>query len=159
VPFRLRSGKALCHPRQEIVITFKQPPRIPAGLSGGAQPDRLHIGIALHAGRLSFDLNANGPGDPRVVDPVTLATDLKPGKLHEYGEVLKSIFDADPILSVRGDMAVDCWRIIDSVLDAWRRNEVALQEYPAGSTGPDGWPLAGVSPAASPVSDDQRLAA
>jgi glucose-6-phosphate 1-dehydrogenase len=72
VPFRLRAGKALTNPRQEVVITFKKPPPIPAGFTGGEQPDRLHIGIALEAGRLSIDLNVNGPGDPREIDPVTL---------------------------------------------------------------------------------------
>ena len=151
VPFRLRSGKALSNPRQEIVITFKPPSHIPAGFIGGERPDRLHIGIALDAGRVSVDLNVNGPGDPRVIDPATLAADLGPGELHEYGEVLKSIFVASPILSVRGDMAVDGWRIVDRVLDAWRDDEVPLQEYPAGSTGPDGWPLSGKSPTSIPV--------
>ncbi|TCC53487.1 glucose-6-phosphate dehydrogenase [Kribbella capetownensis] len=150
VPFRLRSGKALSHPRQEVVITFKNPRHIPIGFTGAEQPDRLHIGIALDAGKMSIDLNVNGPGDPKVIDPVTLGTDLGPGKLHEYGEVLKSTFDADPILSVRGDMAVDCWRIIEPVLSAWRNNDVPLQEYPAGSSGPDGWPLPGKAPAPGP---------
>jgi glucose-6-phosphate 1-dehydrogenase len=46
-------------------------------------------------------------------------------------------------------MAVDCWRIIDPVLEAWRRDQVPLQEYAAGSTGPDDWPLSGESPGAS----------
>jgi glucose-6-phosphate 1-dehydrogenase len=146
VPFRLRSGKAIANPRTEVVITFKKPRHIPAGFVGGEQPDRLHIGIALDAGRLSLDLNVNGPADPTVIDPVTLGTDLGPGDLPEYGQVLKSIFDANPILSVRGDMAVDCWRIIEPVLRAWKDDQVPLQEYPAGSHGPEGWPLSGVSP-------------
>jgi glucose-6-phosphate 1-dehydrogenase len=151
VPFRLRSGKAVGNPRQEIVITFKPSPHVPAGFSGGERPDRLHIGIALDAGRVSVDVNVNGPGDPRVIDPATLVTDVGPGELHEYGEVLKSIFEADPILSVRGDMAVDCWRIVDRVLDAWRDGRVPLQEYPAGSAGPNGWPLSGASVISMPV--------
>lgn len=155
VPFRLRSGKALGNPRQEIVVTFKKPQRIPAGFSGTDQPDRLHISIALDAGGVTLDLNVNGPGDPGVIDPVTFGTDLGPGELHEYGEVLKQVLANNPILSVRGDMAVDCWRVVDSVLTAWRRGDVPLQEYPAGSTGPDGWPLSGVSPT-SPVASAAR---
>ena len=159
VPFRLRSGKAVGHPRQEVAITFKKPPHIPDGFTGGDQPDRLHIGIALEAGRLSVDFNANGPGDPRALDPVTLETNLGPGELPEYGEVLKYVFDADPILSVRGDMAVDGWRIIEPVLHAWRRDEVPLQEYRAGSAGPRGWPLSGASPASPSAPAHQPLAA
>jgi hypothetical protein len=56
-------------------------------------------------------------------------------------------------------MAVDCWRIVDRVLDAWRNDEVPLQEYPAGSTGPDAWPLSGVSPTSPSVPARQPVAA
>jgi glucose-6-phosphate 1-dehydrogenase len=159
VPFRLRSGKALSNPRQEVVVTFKRAPHIPTGFTGGDHPDRLHIGIALDAGHVTLDLNVNGPGDPREIDPVTIDTGFAPGALREYGEVLKSILAGDPILSVRGDMAVESWRIIEPVLEAWRDDRVPLEEYPAGSTGPDGWPLSGVPPAPSPVATRKRVTA
>jgi glucose-6-phosphate 1-dehydrogenase len=35
-------------------------------------------------------------------------------------------------------MAVECWRIVEPVLEAWRNDEVPLEEYQAGSSGPDG---------------------
>jgi glucose-6-phosphate 1-dehydrogenase len=89
---------------------------------------------------------------------VTVGSDLGPGELREYGQVLRSIIDANPILSVRGDMAVECWRIIEPVLEAWRDDRVPLEEYPAGSTGPDGWPLSGLSQASS-VATPQRVVA
>jgi glucose-6-phosphate 1-dehydrogenase len=146
VPFRLRSGKALSNPRQEVVVAFKRPSHVPTGFIGGEEPDRLHLGIALDAGRVALDLNVNGPGDPRELDPLTFDTGLAPGELREYGEVLRSIFAGDQILSVRGDMAVETWRIIEPLLEAWRDDRVPLEEYAAGSTGPHGWPLPGVSP-------------
>jgi glucose-6-phosphate 1-dehydrogenase len=159
VPFRLRSGKALGNPRQEVVVTFKRVPHLPTGLTGGDHPGRLHIGIALDAGRVTLDLNVTGPGDPREIHPVTVGTGVAPRELREYGEVLRSIFAGDPIPSVRGDMAVETWRIIEPVLEAWRDDRVPLEEYPAGSTGPDGSPLSGVSPAASSVTTPHRVAA
>jgi glucose-6-phosphate 1-dehydrogenase len=142
VPFRLRSGKALGDPRKEVVINFKRPQRVPDGLTGCDQPNRLRIGI-FRAGpdRLCLDFNISGPGDPSVIDPVTLEADFGRGQLFEYGEVLKGVLEGDPTLSVRGDMAVDCWRIIEPVQRAWRDGAVPLEEYPAGSGGPDGWPL------------------
>jgi glucose-6-phosphate 1-dehydrogenase len=143
VPFRVRSGKAVGHPRREVVITFKPPPLIPGGLTGADRPDRLRFGIGPNVGHLSLDLNINGPGDPTVIDPATLETELGAGELPEYGEVLKGILDGDPTLSVRGDVAVDCWRIVGPVVEAWRDGQVPLQEYQAGSAGPDGWPLPG----------------
>jgi glucose-6-phosphate 1-dehydrogenase len=145
VPFRLRSGKALGgNTRQEVVVTFKQAQHLPTGFTGGDEPDRLHIGIDLDAGRVTLDLNVSSPGDPREIDRVTADAGVAPGELREYGSVLKSIFAGDPILSVRGDMAVEAWRILEPVLEAWRDGRVPLEEYPAGSTGPDGWPLSGV---------------
>jgi glucose-6-phosphate 1-dehydrogenase len=133
VPFRLRSGKALASRRKEAVVTFKPPQRVPAGLTGPDRPDCLRI--ALSPDRLELDLNINGPGDPFVLDPVTLGSDFGPGDLPPYGEVLRGVLDDDPTLSVRGDSAETCWRIVEPVLAAWRQGKVPLQEYPAGSNG------------------------
>ena len=134
VPFRLRTGKALAGKRKEAVITFKQPPRVPTGLTGYDQPDRLRIGFGPD--RLGLDVNINGPGHPLDLDQVHMTADFGPGDLPPYGEVLRGAFDGDPTLSVRGDTAEDCWRIVAPVLEAWRSGSVPLQEYPAGSAGP-----------------------
>jgi glucose-6-phosphate 1-dehydrogenase len=144
VPFRLRSGKALGSPRTEVSVNFKPAQRVPTGLTGPDRPDRLRMGISLGPNRLGFDLNISGPGDPFAIDAVTLEGDFGQGQLPPYGEVLKGILEGDPPLSVRGDMAVDCWRIIEPVQKAWRQDEVPLQEYEAGSAGPDGWPEHGL---------------
>jgi glucose-6-phosphate 1-dehydrogenase len=98
----------------------------------------------LDSGRLGLDLNVSGPGDPFEIDRATLEADLGAGELPPYGEVLKGILQGDRPLSVRGDMAVDCWRIIEPVQKAWRDDQVPLQEYQAGSTGPEGWPPYGL---------------
>jgi glucose-6-phosphate 1-dehydrogenase len=141
VPFRLRSGKAIGRPRKEVVITFRAPQLIPAGLTGSDRPDRLHIGIGPSPNRLRLDIDISGPGDPFGLDPATLDAEFGAGELPEYGEVLKGVLEGDPTLSVRGDMAVDCWRIVEPVQRAWRSDQVPLQEYAAGSAGPAGWPL------------------
>ena len=140
VPFRLRSGKALGNPRKEAVINFKNPEWVPAGFSGPETRNRLRIGLGFGADTLRFDLTVNGPGNPNELDPVTLEAELGAGYLSEYGEVLNGVLDGDPTLSVRGDAAVECWRIIAPVREAWREGLVPLDEYPAGSAGPDGWP-------------------
>jgi glucose-6-phosphate 1-dehydrogenase len=145
VPFRVRSGKALSDTRKEAVVTFKRPQRIPDGLTGPEQPDRLRIGFGPD--RLRIDLNVNGPADPFVLDQVTLEADFGPGDLPPYGEVLRGILNDDPTLSVRGDTAQECWRIVEPVLTAWRRDDVPLLEYPAGSGGPPDSLLAGPEPA------------
>ena len=106
-------------------------------LSGYDRPDRLRIGF--EPDQLRLDFNINGPGDPSVLEPATISAAFGRGDLPPYGQVLRGVFEGDPALSVRGDTAVECWRIVEPVLHAWRGNEVPLQEYPAGSAGPDGW--------------------
>lgn len=138
VPFRLRSGKALSAARKEAVVTFRPAPRVPDGLAGWERPDRLRVSFGPD--RMSLDLNINGQDDPFVIEPVTLAADFGPGELSPYGEVLSGVLDGDPTLSVRGDTAEDCWRIVAPVLQAWREDAVPLEDYPAGSPGPKGWP-------------------
>ncbi|WP_436528924.1 glucose-6-phosphate dehydrogenase [Actinoplanes sp. HUAS TT8] len=135
VPFRLRSGKAVANSRKEAVITFKEPQRLPDGLSGPDGPNRLRIGFGPD--RLELDFTINGPGDPFVLDPITLRADFGPGDLPPYGEVLRGVFDDEPLLSVRGDVAEQCWRIVEPVTKAWHDGEVPIVEYPAGSDGPE----------------------
>ena len=73
------------------------------------------------------------------IDRIGLTADFNPGRLPAYGEVLAGVFNADPTLSVRGDTAEECWRIVDPVLAAWAVGAVPLEEYPAGSNGPPAW--------------------
>ena len=138
VPFRLRAAKALRSLRKEAVITFKHPPRMPTGLTGYTQPDRLRIGF--DPDWLCLDMNINGKGDPSVIESITLNATFGPGELPPYGEVLARVLEGDPTLSVRGDAAVECWRIVEPVLEAWRNDLVPLEEYCAGSVASDSWP-------------------
>ncbi len=137
VPFVLRSGKALSENRKNIVVTFKPVPALPSGLRGQAQPDRMVIDLKQH--RVALDLTMNGSADPFVLEQAQLEAELRGADLTPYGEVLRGILANDPTLSVRGDVAERCWRIVEPVLEAWREDRVPLDEYPAGSTGPSSW--------------------
>ena len=134
VPFRLRAGKALRRLNKHVVITFKEPRWVPEGLHGYEHPDRVQVGLDPEMLRLDF--NVNGPADPHTVDRVGMEASFPPGDLPPYGQVLAGVLASDPTLSVRGDQAVQTWRIMEPVLQAWRDNEVPLEEYSAGSHGP-----------------------
>ena len=69
-----------------------------------------------------------------------LHAEFGPGALLAYGEVIADLLDGDPSLSVRGDTAEECWRIVDPVIAAWRRSDVPIDDYEAGSEGPASWP-------------------
>ncbi|MFF1572345.1 glucose-6-phosphate dehydrogenase [Leifsonia sp. NPDC058292] len=141
VPFTLRSGKALGERHREIVVTFKPAQHIPTGLKGASEPTKLRIMLAPD--EMSLELNINGPGDPFEIERAELSVDFGPGQLLAYGEVLEGILDGDPSLSVRGDTAEECWRIVAPVVTAWAKDEVPLQTYRAGSSGPASWKALG----------------
>jgi glucose-6-phosphate 1-dehydrogenase len=140
VPFRLRSGKAIEDRRKEVILTFRPLPHLPTGLHGNPLPDQLRL--VMQPDHVSLEMNMNGPDDPFQLDRVALTADLNPGRLPAYGEVLAGLLDGDPLLSVRGDTAEECWRIVDPVLRAWRSNSVPMDSYPAGSSGPQTWTTA-----------------
>ena len=137
VPIVLRSGKALDATRKDIVVTFKPVPHLPTGFTSAPSPTLLRI--ALDPNGIQLDINVNGEGDPFTLETVSLETDLGAGQLDAYGEVLAGILTGDPSISVRADVAEECWRIITPILEAWKKGAVPLDEYPAGSTGPAHW--------------------
>ena len=73
------------------------------------------------------------------LEQTTLGTELSESPIRPYGEILDGILSGDPLLSVRGDIAEECWRILTPVLDSWASGEVPLDEYTAGSYGPTAW--------------------
>ena len=137
VPFVLRSGKAIGDPRQEIVFTFRDVPHLPTGFDGPNRQAQLRIGIKPAV--MSLDLVTNGFADPFDLECDTLEAEFPASELSAYGEVLAELLEGDPTLSVRGDIAEECWRIVAPVLAAWRKDKVPLDTYPAGSRGPRSW--------------------
>jgi glucose-6-phosphate 1-dehydrogenase len=140
VPITIRSGKAVGEVRKEIVVTFKPVPYLPEGFSGIDSPTRLRIGLGPET--LKLEIDVNGPGNPFQLDRVALGTALSSSRVLPYGEVISSVLEGDLTLSVRGDAAEECWRIVDPILAAWAEDRVPLEEYPAGTEGPAAWPIA-----------------
>ncbi|WP_298887206.1 glucose-6-phosphate dehydrogenase [uncultured Serinicoccus sp.] len=137
VPFRLRSGKALGTASKQVVVTFRAPAHVPDGLTDTPAPDRLVL--ELKPGSVSLDLSMNAEGDPFELEQKELSAELGKARMLPYGEILGAILDGNPLLTIRGDEAEELWRIVEPVLDAWQADEVPLEEYAAGSPGPDGW--------------------
>ncbi len=140
VPFTLRSGKALGDAQMRIDLHFRPVRHLPRGFTGDEEGGLLRFWLGPD--RMECVLNVNGEGDPFRLHRATLAAELGSGAERSYTEVLGAILDGDATLSVRGDAAVECWRIIAPVQEAWRAGAVPLQEYAAGSHGPADWPEA-----------------
>ncbi|MCU1546151.1 MAG: glucose-6-phosphate dehydrogenase [Homoserinimonas sp.] len=137
VPFVLRSGKALGEPRTDITVTFKEVPHLPKGLKGRERPARLRL--SLTSDDVELDVTMNGAGNPLELDRVTFTADSGRSELEPYGQVLAGVLSANPTFSVRSDIVEECWRIIEPVREAWDTDAVPLDEYPAGTRGPEGW--------------------
>lgn len=135
VPFRLRSGKALGANRSEVSLTLRPVDEPTAGFSGEARGGG-RLTFALGPDELRLDVNVTGGPNPFELRRETLTAELGDGQLLAYSEVLADILDGDVTLSVRADAAEECWRIVESVRDAWARGDVPLEEYAAGSGGP-----------------------
>ncbi|PWC06642.1 glucose-6-phosphate dehydrogenase [Mycetocola zhujimingii] len=138
VPFVLRSGKAIGNPRAEAAVHFRASTP-PAGFRGASADTGTVLRMSLENGDVDLDLFVNGADDAAELRRVTL--EARPGEpeLDAYAQVLAGILQNDTLLSVRGDIAEQCWRIVTPVLNAWQAGEAPLEEYPAGSSGPDGW--------------------
>lgn len=137
VPFRLRSGKALGDGFRGIILQYRPIIHPVNGFHNKPEPNVLAIGIAPET--LSLSVTTNAAGDRWDLEQTVLHSELGQSPVRPYGEILDLILLGDPLLSVRGDMAEECWRILGPVIDAWRDGKVPLDEYRAGSTGPQNW--------------------
>jgi glucose-6-phosphate 1-dehydrogenase len=137
VPITLRSGKSIGSARKAIIVSFRDVRHVPHGLTGQDTPDQLVLNLEPH--QLELHLTTNTAGDSLGLQQSTLAADLLESVLTPYAEVLAGILDGDPTLTVRGDAAEECWRIVDGYQKAWAAEQVPMETYPAGSDGPEGW--------------------
>ncbi|MGV9344089.1 glucose-6-phosphate dehydrogenase [Streptomyces spiralis] len=131
--FRLRSGKALGQDRKEVAVRFRSVPHLPFGHEGAALPNVLRFGLEPEG--MTLDMTGIG-SRAQALTPLSLTARMEPPALPAYGRLLLDVMRGDPALSIRGDEAEQAWRVLTPVLDAWERDLVPLQEYPAGSDGP-----------------------
>jgi glucose-6-phosphate 1-dehydrogenase len=134
VPFRLRSGKALGDDRKHIEIHFRPVPH-QAFRVEQPHPGLLRLNFAPDG--IALELNLNGEGDPFQLEHRTLDIDLPRRELSAYGLLLKEMLAGNRTLSISDVEAEESWRIVEPILAAWASGEVPLQDYPAGSDGPD----------------------
>jgi glucose-6-phosphate 1-dehydrogenase len=130
--FRLRAAKALGRDRKEVTIRFRDVPHLP--LPAEVPPNVLRFG--LEPDNLQLELSGVG-AQHGIPEQLTLSAELGEPDLPAYGQLLLNVLNQDASLSIRGDEAEESWRILTPVLDAWAKGLVPLQEYPAGSAGPE----------------------
>jgi glucose-6-phosphate 1-dehydrogenase len=134
--FTLRAGKALRERRKGVGVRFRRPGNpSPTSVAGQAVTGRLWIGID-GPNELSLTLVGLAPGPTSRVQPLTLVSPPPVAALPPYANVLLDILRGGDDLSVRGDVAEEAWRVIDPIVNGWRREKPPLETYPADSDGP-----------------------
>lgn len=134
VPFVLRTGKALGRDLGEVAVHFR-----PSAHSAFGQPEasrRNVLRLLKWPDRVVLDVNVGGAADPFEPEQIELGTVLGAQSPSAYGHLLLDALEGDPSLFVHAEEAEESWRIVEPIIEAWKKAEVPLQEYPAGSYGP-----------------------
>ncbi|HUG41844.1 MAG TPA: glucose-6-phosphate dehydrogenase [Longimicrobiales bacterium] len=137
VPFYIRAGKRLATTATEVLVEFKQPPRLFFARSDTDLPHPNHLLFRLKPGeRVSVSVQIKRPGEELHSRPVDLVYDYderREGRREEaYARLLDSALDGDQRLFARADGVEEAWRIVAPALDS--RPPVIV--YPSGSWGP-----------------------
>ena len=134
--FRLRSGKALKADRKEVAVWFRPVPHLPFGQTAEPPPNVLRFGLDPE----SMSLSLTGVGSSgHTLAPITMTTQMQGPDLPVYGQLLLEILNGNAALSIRGDEAEEAWRVFAPIMSAWSDERVPLEEYPAGTLGPENW--------------------
>ncbi len=136
VPFvlQLGQGDGGCPPGHPGDV---QAGAAPAHRISPASPGHPQLRLSLETPRLDLDLVINGEGNPFELERVALSTQMHGRRADRLRRgAPPGSLEGDPVLSVRGDVAEQCWRIVEPVLHAWEADRVPLETYPAGSTWP-----------------------
>lgn len=86
-----------------------------------------------------LEANVSDHGYNHNLQRVNLRTELVPSQLTAYGRVVRAILDLSEAAEVPADAPGRTWEIVEPVLAAFENDDVLLEEYPAGSEGPEGW--------------------
>ncbi len=135
VPFYLRTGKALAETTLEVVIEFKQPPRMLFAESQAGAPNILRFRLGKKDG-VDIELLAKSPGDSLSTQPVQLNVEFSAalGERQEaYERLLRAAMSGDHMRFTRIDSVLETWRILENVISG----EPALFPYFVGSWGPE----------------------
>ncbi|MCF2572647.1 glucose-6-phosphate dehydrogenase [Brevibacterium sp. UCMA 11754] len=125
--FRLRTGKAIARARKGIEILFR-----PVGAA--QQGARLWVGLD---GPFDVELALNTSSSRDRQATMSLIGDQPRPAFSPYGHVLKNVLEGESDLSAGPEESTLAWQILTPVLKAWEAGSVPMEDYRAGSLGPD----------------------
>jgi len=141
VPFFLRSGKRLPKRASEIDIVFKRPPYelFRERRASRPSPNVLRLRIQPEE-RISLSFEAKAPGQQFHIEEVRMdfsyTTSFGRESPEAYERLLLDALHGDSTLFARDDEVTLSWKIVDSLLQAWKDAGTKPFSYPAGTWGP-----------------------
>ncbi|MDP8928971.1 MAG: glucose-6-phosphate dehydrogenase [Actinomycetota bacterium] len=137
VPFYIRAGKKLATTATEVLVEFKQPPRLFFARSDAPLPHPNHLVFRMKPGeRVSLSVQIKRPGEELVSRDVDLAytyDEAREGiRTDAYARLLDDALKGDQRLFARADFVEEAWRVVQPVLD----NPPPPYSYEPGSWGP-----------------------
>ncbi len=142
VPIYLRTGKRLARKVTEIAVTLRPVPHLAFQQQGsvGVQPNQLVLTMQPNEG-VSISLGAKIPGTRMRIRPVNMeflyGTAFLSQSPEAYERLIMDAMRGDATLFTRDDEVEAQWRIIDPILQGWAKMDGSLQQYAAGSEGPE----------------------
>lgn len=136
VPWYVRAGKALAVAATEVVVEFKEPPRMLFDEAGGPPPARnlVRFRLGKHDG-VTFSLQAKTPGQHLDSETVDVAVDFAAAlgdRQEAYERLLDDALAGLPRRFARQDIVELTWRVIQPALD----NPAQVHPYFKSSWGP-----------------------
>jgi len=137
VPFYVRAGKSLAASATEVVVEFKQPPRLLFAAPGAPRPHPNHLRFCLGpAEAVSFTLDVKALGDHLVSRPTDFSTTsdaFGTGRAADpYERLLDDALEGDARRFAREDSVEEAWRVVEPVLE----HPDPVVPYDPGSWGP-----------------------
>ena len=137
VPFYVRAGKSLAASATEVVVEFKQPPRLLFAPRGSARPHPNHLRFSLGPVQaVSFSLDVKAIGEELVSRSTDFSTNPDAfgcGRAADpYERLLDDALQGDARRFAREDSVEEAWRVVEPVL----RCPDAVVPYEPGSWGP-----------------------
>jgi len=142
VPMYLRHGKRLARKVTEIAVTLKPVPHLGFDQNGsvGVRPNTLVLTVQPNEG-VSLQLGAKIPGSRMSIRPVNMefqyGTTFLSQSPEAYERLIMDAMRGDATLFTRDDEVEAQWQLIDPILRAWSDCAQPVEEYEAGSQGPE----------------------
>jgi len=141
VPFFLRSGKRLPKRASEIDIVFKRPPYELFRERGASRPSPNVLRLRIQPEeRISLSFEAKMPGQQFHIEEVRMdfsyTTSFGSESPEAYERLLLDALHGDSTLFAREDEVALSWKIVDSLMNAWKASGAKPLPYAAGTWGP-----------------------